>query len=175
MKYYNYPDPRGTEVAEDVDSKNANVFLPKELPDTTSASEGDVLTVGSSGLKWAAPSGGGNAFVLKRSASVITNMTNGEIQDAYKKGITFIFEAYGSWTPYSPVMIGLIPSITGSSVSKLLGNGLSVFQNDTTHEELKCNFVEVNITVSTSASQKDEHPTITVNETQVDIPYGGTK
>lgn len=28
MKYYNYPDPRGTEVAEDVDSKNISDFAP---------------------------------------------------------------------------------------------------------------------------------------------------
>lgn len=26
MKYYNYPDPRGTEVAEDVDSKNISQY-----------------------------------------------------------------------------------------------------------------------------------------------------
>jgi hypothetical protein len=28
MKYYNYPDPRGTEVAENVDSKNISNFAP---------------------------------------------------------------------------------------------------------------------------------------------------
>ena len=33
--------------------------IPGELPDTTGASQGDVLTVGSSGLEWATPSAGG--------------------------------------------------------------------------------------------------------------------
>lgn len=28
MKYYNYPDPRGTEIAENVDSKNISDFAP---------------------------------------------------------------------------------------------------------------------------------------------------
>lgn len=32
---------------------------PSELPDTTGASQGDVLSIGSSGLEWATPSGGG--------------------------------------------------------------------------------------------------------------------
>ena len=32
---------------------------PSELPDTTGASQGDVLSIGSSGLEWAPPSGGG--------------------------------------------------------------------------------------------------------------------
>lgn len=38
MKYYNYPNT--TEVAENVDSKNADALLPKELPSTASLENG---------------------------------------------------------------------------------------------------------------------------------------
>ena len=34
---------------------------PSELPDTTGASQGDVLAIGSSGLEWVTPSGGGGS------------------------------------------------------------------------------------------------------------------
>lgn len=59
MKYYNYPDPRGTEVAENVDSKNLNEFVPTELPSTASLENGTYVlkvTKTSSGitLAWVA-------------------------------------------------------------------------------------------------------------------------
>lgn len=59
MKYYNYPDPRGTEVAENVDTKNADSLLPKELPSTVSLENGTYVlkvTKTSSGitLAWVA-------------------------------------------------------------------------------------------------------------------------
>lgn len=57
MKYYNYPNT--TEVAEDVDTKNADVLLPKELPSTASLENGTYVlkvTKTSSGitLAWVA-------------------------------------------------------------------------------------------------------------------------
>lgn len=42
-----------------------------ELPDTTGASQGDVLSIGSSGLEWATPSGGGSSsFTLTKVGTV---------------------------------------------------------------------------------------------------------
>ena len=38
MKYYNYPNT--TEVAKDIDTKNADALLPKELPSTASLENG---------------------------------------------------------------------------------------------------------------------------------------
>lgn len=60
MKYYNYPDPRGTEVAEDVDSKNISDF---------------------------APGGGGGAFIVnmangESTGTFVTDKTAKEIYDA---------------------------------------------------------------------------------------------
>ena len=43
---------------------------PSELPDTTGASQGDVLAIGSSGLEWATPSGGGSSFTLTKVGTV---------------------------------------------------------------------------------------------------------
>lgn len=58
MKYYNYPDPRGTEVAEDVDSKNISNYA-----------------------------SGGGAFIVdlangESSGTFVTNKTAKEIYDA---------------------------------------------------------------------------------------------
>lgn len=57
MKYYNYPNT--TEVAEDIDTKNADALLPKELPSTASLENGTYvlkITKTSSGitLAWVA-------------------------------------------------------------------------------------------------------------------------
>lgn len=58
---------------------------PSELPDTTGASQGDVLSIGSSGLEWATPSGGGGSVsmtpVLKsESITINTGVGQGTIQ-----------------------------------------------------------------------------------------------
>ena len=57
MKYYNYPNT--TEVAENLDTKNADALLPKELPSTASLENGTYVlkvTKTSSGitLAWVA-------------------------------------------------------------------------------------------------------------------------
>jgi hypothetical protein len=59
MKYYNYPDPRGTEVAEDVDSKNISNYA----------------------------SGGGGTFIVnlangESTGTFVTDKTAKEIYDA---------------------------------------------------------------------------------------------
>ena len=46
MKYYNYPDPRGTEIAEDVDSKNISNFAPGGGGSSGGAPVGQILWQG---------------------------------------------------------------------------------------------------------------------------------
>lgn len=79
--------------------------FPEELPDTTGASRGDVLTIGSSGLEWATPSGGGGLDVVltkPQSGSTYTcNHTNAEILDAIYNNI-----------PISACVIDLASSLT---------------------------------------------------------------
>lgn len=57
-----------------------------ELPDTTGASQGDVLSIGASGLEWATPSGGGGGSVSmtpvlqSESTTINTGVGQGTIQ-----------------------------------------------------------------------------------------------
>lgn len=64
----------GSAVSDDaVQAMNGLTFIyggkiynvvPSGLPDSSEASQGDVLTIGSSGPEWDAPSGGGDVFVV---------------------------------------------------------------------------------------------------------------
>lgn len=47
MKYYNYPN--GTEVAENVDSRNISEFAPKELPAIAAGDAGKTVKVNAAG------------------------------------------------------------------------------------------------------------------------------
>lgn len=51
--------------------------VPKELPDTTGATTGDVLSLGASGPEWATPAGGGGGAFIDTANLITSGTVNG--------------------------------------------------------------------------------------------------
>ena len=86
---------------------------PSELPDTTGASQGDVLSIGSSGIEWAAPSGGSDI-------PEVTGFDNGKVLTAsYDSGT-----GTGSYAwAIAPVNWNSVLNATTLNISSGVGKG----------------------------------------------------
>lgn len=107
--------------------------VPSGLPDSSEASQGDVLTIGSSGPEWDAPSGGGGGgvfeFTLTKSGSTVTkSKTDTEIAAAIDAGDTIIIYPIDGTTKRPPCIV-YNASTSAGAVSTCFGQ--AHYANDT--------------------------------------------
>lgn len=84
--------------------------VPKELPDATGASTGDVLSLGASGPEWATPTGGNDYSTDERAVG-----TFADGKTVYEKTLYLASAIIGSGTTAS------LPSITGVENVMIVG------------------------------------------------------